>query len=306
MSKCSHFILLFFVTAWIGAMAMGLNFLCGPITSALCDRFGCRPVSVIGAFLSVLGLFLTSFVQEAPKMYVTYGLVWGAGSSFCFIPSIIMLGEYFEKRLALASGIGTSGSGVGGLVASPAINYMLMTVGWKNSMRFLSGAAALLWVASFLYRPVPSNHDRQRPEPERKKLFDTSLWKNKAFVMWVATVALFQFGYLIPFVHLVSKRVIPLAVFFSFPKCTSGFFMERRYWFLLQSHDTNICNENIRELKHQAFLLSRRPTGTKLSADVAYLNTSCGRGDRHGGLQAAFCLRVGLSELQILFYYYFF
>ena len=38
--------------------------------------------------------------------------------------------------------------------------------------------------------------------------------------------------------------------------------------------------------KHQAFLLSRRPTGIKLSTDVAYLNTLCGRGDHHGGLQA--------------------
>ena len=57
----------------------------------------------------------------------------------------------------------------------------------------------------------------------------------------------------------------------------------------------------IRELKQQAFLLSRRPTGTKLSADAAYLNTSCGRGDRQGGLQAAFYLRVGLSELRSCF-----
>ena len=57
-----------------------------------------------------------------------------------------------------------------------------------------------------------------------------------------------------------------------------------------------------RELKHPAFLLLRRPTGTKLSADIAYLNTSCGRGDLHGGLQAAFCLHVGLSELRSFFY----
>ena len=39
-------------------------------------------------------------------------------------------------------------------------------------------------------------------------LFDTSIWRNKAYVLWVTTVALFQFGYLIPFVHLVS-RVFP-------------------------------------------------------------------------------------------------
>ena len=59
---------------------------------------------------------------------------------------------------------------------------------------------------------------------------------------------------------------------------------------------------DIRELKHQAFLLSRRSTGIKLLADVPYLNTSCGRGNRHGGLQATFCLHVGLSEIQNLFY----
>ena len=56
-----------------------------------------------------------------------------------------------------------------------------------------------------------------------------------------------------------------------------------------------------RELKHEKFLLSRRPTGTKLLADVAYLNTSCGCGDHHGGLQAALCLRVGLSDFGEVF-----
>ena len=61
-------------------------------------------------------------------------------------------------------------------------------------------------------------------------------------------------------------------------------------------------DENTRELKRHALLLSRRPTGTKLSADVALMNTSCGRGNRHGGLQAAFCLRVGLTELQSFFF----
>ena len=43
-------------------------------------------------------------------------------------------------------------------------------------------------------------------------------------------------------------------------------------------------------------MLSRRPTGTKLSADIAYINTSCDHGDRHGGLQAAFSLRVGTAN----------
>lgn len=181
-------------------MAMGLNFFFGPISSALCDRFGCRIVSFAGALLSVLGLFLTSFIQEVHKMYVTYGLVWGVGSSFSFVSSIVVLGQYFDRRLALANGLATSGSGVGSLVAGPVINYLLQSIGWKNSMRILSAVALVLWIAALLFKPR-KNHQERR---EKTKLFDTSIWKSKAYVLWVITVALFQFGYLVPFVHLVS------------------------------------------------------------------------------------------------------
>lgn len=184
-------------------MAMGLNFFFGPITSALCDRFGCRVVSFAGALLSILGLLLTSFIQEVHKMYLTYGLVWGVGSSFSFVSSIVVLGEYFDTRLALANGIATSGSGVGSLVAGPVINYLLQSVGWKNSMRILGGFANVLWIAAVLFRPRAIRCDDAETK-EDTKLFDTSIWRNKAYVLWVTTVALFQFGYLIPFVHLVS------------------------------------------------------------------------------------------------------
>ena len=189
-----------FSAAWIGAMAMGLNFFFGPISSALCDRFGCQLVSLAGALLSVMGLFLTSFIQEVYKMYVTYGLVWGVGSSFSFVSSIVVLGQYFNSRLALANGIATSGSGFGSLVAGPVINYLLQSLGWKNSMRILSAFALVLWFAACFFKPrMYQGHSLRN-----SKLFDTSIWKNKAYILWVTTVALFQFGYLIPFVHLVS------------------------------------------------------------------------------------------------------
>ena len=178
-------------------MAMGSNFFFGPIASALCDRFGCCVVTFAGAFLSVLGLCLTSFMQEVRKMYVTYGLVWGLGSSFSFTSSIVVLSEYFDERLALANGIATSGSGVGSLVAGPVINYLLASVGWKHSMHILSAFAGLLCIAAVIFRGSKGRR-------ECTKLFDTSIWKSKAYVLWVTTVAVFQFGYLIPFIHLVS------------------------------------------------------------------------------------------------------
>lgn len=191
-------------TAWVGAMAGSLNFLCGPLTSILCDRFGCRRVAFVGALLSVTGLFLTSLVTRLHYMYLTYGLLWGVGSSFSFVPSIVMLGEYFDKRLALANGLGTSGSGVGSLVASPAINYLLWVVGWSNSLRILSGVAAFLVVACFLYKPLKTRQRDRAVTKQCSQLCDVSIWRNRAYVAWVLTVALFQFGYPVPFVHLVK------------------------------------------------------------------------------------------------------
>lgn len=192
--------------AWVGAMAGSLNFLCGPLSSILCDRFGCRRVAFLGALLSFTGLFLTSLVTQLHFMYITYGLLWGVGSSFSFVPSIVMLGEYFDKRLALANGLATSGSGVGSLVASPSINYLLRAVGWKNSLRILSGVTVFLGVACCLYRPYKTTTQRDRNVMTKRcsQLFDVSIWKSRTYVAWVLTIALFQFGYPVPFVHLVS------------------------------------------------------------------------------------------------------
>lgn len=199
-------VIFFPLLAWVGAMAGSLNFLCGPLSSILCDRFGCRRVAFLGALLSFTGLFLTSLVTQLHFMYITYGLLWGVGSSFSFVPSIVMLGEYFDNRLALANGLATSGSGVGSLVASPSINYLLRAVGWKNSLRILSGVTVFLGVACCLYRPYKTTTQRDRNVMTKRcsQLCDVSIWKSRTYVAWVLTIALFQFGYPVPFVHLVS------------------------------------------------------------------------------------------------------
>ena len=112
-------------------MAMGLNFFFGPIASALCERIGCRLTVLTGAVLSVSGLLLSSFItrNDVPKMYATYGVMWGIGSSMCYVSSMVVLGQYFDKRMALANGLGTSGSGFGTLIMAPVIQKLLSTLG---------------------------------------------------------------------------------------------------------------------------------------------------------------------------------
>ena len=190
-------------TAWIGSMAMGLNFFFGPIASALCERIGCRLTTLTGAVLSVSGLLLSSFItkKDVSKMYATYGVMWGVGSSMCYVPSMVILGQYFDKRMALANGLGTSGSGFGTLIMAPVIQKLLSTLGWRATFRFLSGSAALLFIAVWLFRPMAGR--RVKDEETAHPCVDLNIWRNKAFIVWVLSISFFLFGYFIPFVHLV-------------------------------------------------------------------------------------------------------
>ena len=84
-------------------------YLFGPITSGLSERYGCKVVAVFGGLLCFLGLLLTSFVSDLSKLYMTYGVLWGIGSSFCYFPTLTAPGEYFCQRLSLVNGIVTAG-----------------------------------------------------------------------------------------------------------------------------------------------------------------------------------------------------
>ena len=84
----------FYVSAWIGSIAFGVNFLFGPVASSLCQRFSCRLVAAAGGLIAVLGFLMTSFANSVYVMYFTYSVVWGFGSSLIFATNNIVLGEF--------------------------------------------------------------------------------------------------------------------------------------------------------------------------------------------------------------------
>jgi MCP family monocarboxylic acid transporter-like MFS transporter 10 len=165
----------------------------------------------MGAFLSTLGLFLTSFVKESAKMYLTYGLLWGVGSGMSFFPATIVLGHYFHHRFAMAVSITVSGSGIGGLLSAPFINFLLKNTGWKSAIRMLASCAAVLFFCALSYRRTgtPQGDRREERDDEaRKKGHKESylaLLKIKAYIILVIAASLFQFCYTVPYVHIVSN-----------------------------------------------------------------------------------------------------
>jgi MFS family permease len=99
--------------SWIGSIQafflMGFGIVAGP----LYDQGYVRFLVWIGSFLCVLGLMLTSISSKYWHFILAQGVMFGLGSGCLFIPSIAVLPAYFDKKQALALGIGASGSALG-------------------------------------------------------------------------------------------------------------------------------------------------------------------------------------------------
>ena len=66
---------------------------------------------------------------------LTYGVMGGFGLGMVYLPSVVSCGYYFEKRRAIATGIGVCGAGVGCFVFAPLANFLLQVI---HSVDYLS------------------------------------------------------------------------------------------------------------------------------------------------------------------------
>ena len=65
-----------------------------------------------------------------------------------------MISQYFTTKRALATGIVMSGGAAGALVQTRLHQYLIETLGWRQSLRIFSGLMILCIMAGFTYLPL--------------------------------------------------------------------------------------------------------------------------------------------------------
>ena len=71
-----------------------------------------------------------------------------------YLPAIVMVGHYFDKRRALATGISVCGSSVGIFVMAPLASHLVDEYNWKGTNIVLAGIIFNGIVFGALYRPL--------------------------------------------------------------------------------------------------------------------------------------------------------
>ena len=79
--------------------------------------------------------------------------VVGAGIGLSYVPSLVIIGTYFEKHRALANGMTFAAGSAGTFVVPPVIKHLLDTYGLDGTFYILGGMVFHVSVAGMLFRP---------------------------------------------------------------------------------------------------------------------------------------------------------
>jgi MFS family permease len=110
------------------ALASGVS---SPLAGRLLERVEARIIIVIGALLSGVGLVLASGANSFGPMLVAYAML-GLGLGFStFVPTALVVSNWFGERRGVALGIVMGGQSLGGMVMAPLVGYAIARGGWR-------------------------------------------------------------------------------------------------------------------------------------------------------------------------------
>lgn len=225
--------------SWISSIMLAVMYGGGPISSILVNKYGSRPIMIVGGCLSGCGLIAASFCNTVQELYLCIGVIGGLGLAFNLNPALTMIGKYFYKRRPLANGLAMAGSPVFLSTLAPLNQAFFGIFGWRGSFLILGGLLLNCCVAGALMRPIgppPTSAGKDRSKEslqeagksdEKKggdantdliggnrkeekgsifqtinKFLDLSLFTHRGFLLYLSGNVLMFFGLFTPLVFL--------------------------------------------------------------------------------------------------------
>jgi MFS family permease len=122
------------VTAGAFSFGFVVSGVVSPLIGRLMDRAGPRAVMEIGVALMAGGLLLAPLTSQPWHLYVTIGVMVGAGSvCLGYSGQSLFLPNWFIRRRGLAMGIAFAGVGIGSVTLLPWVQHMIEQTGWRTA-----------------------------------------------------------------------------------------------------------------------------------------------------------------------------
>ena len=177
------------VTAGAFSFGFVVSGFVSPLIGRLMDRAGPRAVMELGVALMGGGLLLAPLTTVPWHLYVTIGVMVGAGSvCLGYSGFSLFLPNWFIRRRGLAMGIAFAGVGIGSVTLLPWVQHMIEHSGWRTACTAM-GLMVLIVLApiNLLLRKRPEDMGLQADGDTAPHAASVKSASNVIDTAWAAT-----------------------------------------------------------------------------------------------------------------------
>lgn len=85
------------------------------------QRYGPKNIAILGGILIGIGVITSAFITTFVGLFITYGIIFGAGIGFGYVCPIASANKWFPDKKGLINGIAVAGFGAGSFI----FNYVM-------------------------------------------------------------------------------------------------------------------------------------------------------------------------------------
>src|SRR5580704_12914629 len=141
-----------------GFLAMALG---SAIWGNLSDRFGPRPIVLIGSGTLAAALALASRATSLIEFQLIFGVAVGGAAAAIFAPMMACVTGWFDTHRSLAVSLVSAGMGMAPMTMSPLAARLISDHDWRTSLQILAALTAVIMipVALLVRRPPALNSE---------------------------------------------------------------------------------------------------------------------------------------------------
>ena len=172
--------------AWIASVHTSSQYFGATVSSALVKKFSFGVIISGGIITSCMASVMSMYCLSISGLTITHGLLCGTGLGILYGPLTIICTFYFESKLALATSLAYTGTGIGVFLISFLAKLIDMAYGWRGCMAMFASICPLmiLWVVMVTILPNDDgNHTESEINSEQTSMLTTHNIANNQQVM---------------------------------------------------------------------------------------------------------------------------
>ncbi|KAL4869525.1 hypothetical protein BDV12DRAFT_208375 [Aspergillus spectabilis] len=124
--------------SWIGSTQAFLMFILSLFVGPIVDAGYLTSLLGLGSMLTILGIFMTSLCRGYWQVFLAQALTMGLGFGCLYVPAPTVVSQHFHRNTALAMGVSSAGSAIGGVIYPVIFERLQPRIGFGWATRVIA------------------------------------------------------------------------------------------------------------------------------------------------------------------------